>query len=202
MKKRGAHETQRLTLAVDAIGGRSRRGDFPGQVQQIGSAHIAQDRVEQRPGLEHAAQTETDGQHQNEKPTLIPSMCGRVRLKPKFTPEASSIMLLGPGVMEVTNAKSVNARSKSKERNMLPVRISESGAHPIEGGAGNTRTVAGQLQQYSSYTTHFSSRLLTLWLLTRDTQIDACFACFIEVPRLLDLRIRHQLRLACLILIK
>lgn len=111
-------------------------------------------------------------------------------------------MLLGPGVMEVTNAKSVNARSKSKERNMLPVRISESGAHPIEGGAGNTRTVDGQLQQHSSYTTHFSSRLLTLWLLTGDTQIDACFACFIEVPRLLDLRIRHQLRLACLILIK
>lgn len=111
-------------------------------------------------------------------------------------------MLLGPGVMEVTNAKSVNARSKSKERNMLPVRISESGTHPIERGAGNTRTVAGQLQQYSSYTTHFSSRLLTLGLLNNGAQVDVRFAFLIEVSHLLDLRIRHQLRLACLILIK
>ncbi|KPB27670.1 hypothetical protein ALP63_102576 [Pseudomonas syringae pv. aceris] len=39
---------------------------------------------------------------------------------------------------------------------MLPVRISESGTHPIEGGAGNTRTVKGQLQQYSFYVKPFS----------------------------------------------
>ncbi|MNP66907.1 hypothetical protein D3C76_1626750 [compost metagenome] len=31
-------------------------------------------------------------------------MCGSVRRTPKFTPEASSIMLLGPGVIEVTKA--------------------------------------------------------------------------------------------------
>ena len=34
----------------------------------------------------------------------MPSICGIVRLKPKFTPDAISIMLFGPGVTEVTKA--------------------------------------------------------------------------------------------------
>ena len=38
------------------------------------------------------------------KPTEMPSICGTVRQKPKFTPEASSMKLLGPGVIEVTKA--------------------------------------------------------------------------------------------------
>ena len=46
-------------------------------------------------------------------PRLMPNMCGRVRRKPKFTPDASSIMLLGPGVAEETKAKSMKAESSS-----------------------------------------------------------------------------------------
>ena len=34
-----------------------------------------------------------------------------VRRKPKFTPEASSMTLLGPGLMEVTKARAGMARS-------------------------------------------------------------------------------------------
>ena len=34
----------------------------------------------------------------------MPSMCGMVRTKPKFTPDASSMKLFGPGVTEVTKA--------------------------------------------------------------------------------------------------
>ncbi len=45
---------------------------------------------------------------------LMPSMCGRARRTPKFTPEASSIMLLGPGVMEVTKAKPRKAARSSR----------------------------------------------------------------------------------------
>ena len=37
-------------------------------------------------------------------PTEMPSMFGTVRQKPKFTPEASRMKLLGPGVIEVTKA--------------------------------------------------------------------------------------------------
>lgn len=48
------------------------------------------------------------------KPRLMPSMCGTLRRTPKFTPEASSIMLLGPGVTEVTKAKSTKASSRSR----------------------------------------------------------------------------------------
>jgi hypothetical protein len=48
------------------------------------------------------------------KPIAIPSICGMERLKPKFTPEAVSMMLFGPGVMEVTNAKEISDRSVSR----------------------------------------------------------------------------------------
>jgi hypothetical protein len=34
----------------------------------------------------------------------MPSMCGTVLTKPKFTPEAKSMKLFGPGVIEVTKA--------------------------------------------------------------------------------------------------
>ena len=37
-------------------------------------------------------------------PTEMPSICGTVRQKPKLTPDASSMKLLGPGVIEVTKA--------------------------------------------------------------------------------------------------
>src|SRR5690606_27748126 len=48
------------------------------------------------------------------KPRLMPSMCGTLRRTPKFTPEASSIMLLGPGVTEVTKAKRTKAKISSR----------------------------------------------------------------------------------------
>jgi hypothetical protein len=38
------------------------------------------------------------------KPAEIPSMFGTVRQNPKFTPDASRMKLLGPGVIEVTKA--------------------------------------------------------------------------------------------------
>ncbi|MNV87526.1 hypothetical protein D3C71_1816530 [compost metagenome] len=41
-------------------------------------------------------------------------MCGTLRRTPKFTPEASSIMLFGPGVTEVTKAKRMKAKISSR----------------------------------------------------------------------------------------
>ena len=35
-------------------------------------------------------------------PQTIPRMCGTVRRKPKFAPDAVSITLLGPGVIDMT----------------------------------------------------------------------------------------------------
>jgi NAD(P)H-dependent flavin oxidoreductase YrpB (nitropropane dioxygenase family) len=40
---------------------------------------------------------------------LVMSMCGTVRAKPKFTPDAISIRLFGPGVIEDTKAKAASA---------------------------------------------------------------------------------------------
>ena len=44
------------------------------------------------------------------KPTVTPAMCGTVRPKPKFTPEAASMTLFGPGVNAIANAKVTSAR--------------------------------------------------------------------------------------------
>ncbi len=44
------------------------------------------------------------------KPAPTPSMCGIVRTNPKFTPDAISIRLFGPGVIEDTNAKAASAK--------------------------------------------------------------------------------------------
>ena len=38
-------------------------------------------------------------------PMVMPAMCGRVRRTPKFAPDASSIMLFGPGVKIATRTK-------------------------------------------------------------------------------------------------
>ena len=38
------------------------------------------------------------------KPMLMPSICGMVLTRPKFTPDAKSMRLFGPGVIEVTKA--------------------------------------------------------------------------------------------------
>src|SRR5690606_20561986 len=43
-------------------------------------------------------------------PIPIPSICGMEREKPKYTPDASSLRLFGPGVLAVTNAEPVSAR--------------------------------------------------------------------------------------------
>ncbi|MCY1309898.1 hypothetical protein D9M70_600390 [compost metagenome] len=47
------------------------------------------------------------------KPMVTPSMCARVLLKPKFTPDASSIVLFGPGVMAPTKANTISDRTRS-----------------------------------------------------------------------------------------
>ena len=41
----------------------------------------------------------------------MPSMCGTVRRMPKFTPDANSIILFGPGVIEVAKANPNRARN-------------------------------------------------------------------------------------------
>jgi hypothetical protein len=46
------------------------------------------------------------------KPKTTPSMCGKVLRIPKFAPEASSIKLLGPGVMEDTKQKITSPESR------------------------------------------------------------------------------------------
>ena len=46
-----------------------------------------------------------------EKPAATPSMWGRVRRRPKFAPDAISIMLFGPDVIDETNAKPTSAAS-------------------------------------------------------------------------------------------
>ena len=42
----------------------------------------------------------------------MPAMCGTVRDTPKFTPDAISMMLFGPGVIEQTIAKVNRAASR------------------------------------------------------------------------------------------
>src|SRR4051812_11651517 len=56
------------------------------------------------------------------KPKPMPSMCGIVRRNPKFTPDASSIMLLGPGVIDVANAKADSASRASPVMGARPGR--------------------------------------------------------------------------------
>jgi len=46
-------------------------------------------------------------------------MCGIVRLKPKTAPEDINIKLFGPGLIEETNAKAINASNKSKVTKIL-----------------------------------------------------------------------------------
>ena len=48
-------------------------------------------------------------------------MCGKVRRKPKFTPEMSNIVLLGPGVMLLTKAKMRKAHNKLEEDSMVSI---------------------------------------------------------------------------------
>src|SRR3569832_2191629 len=47
------------------------------------------------------------------KPIVTPSMCGIVCVNPKFTPDAASMMLFGPGVNDITPANTVSAISRS-----------------------------------------------------------------------------------------
>jgi len=63
-------------------------------------------------------------------PTLTPSACGTERRTPKFTPEANSMVLLGPGVMEETKANSTKAIKRSSEANMTGIPLgSGKGSH-------------------------------------------------------------------------
>ena len=45
----------------------------------------------------------------------MPAICGMVRRMPKFTPEVASMMLFGPGVIELTSAKENSAASIAGE---------------------------------------------------------------------------------------
>jgi len=54
------------------------------------------------------------------KPAPMPSICGIVRRKPKFTPEANSIILFGPGVIEVAKAKVTSAVRVAVSKKTLP----------------------------------------------------------------------------------
>ena len=47
------------------------------------------------------------------KPSATPKRCGRPRRMPTFAPVAASMMLFGPGVIEVTTAKTTKARISS-----------------------------------------------------------------------------------------
>ncbi|MNU11550.1 hypothetical protein D3C72_2594990 [compost metagenome] len=58
------------------------------------------------------------------KPTLMPKACGIERRTPKFTPEASNMVLLGPGVIEDTKANSTKAVNKSAEASMAGIPLS------------------------------------------------------------------------------
>ncbi|GAA0264499.1 hypothetical protein GCM10009086_20380 [Pseudomonas rhodesiae] len=58
---------------------------------------------------------------------LMPSAWGMERRKPKFTPEASNIVLFGPGVIEETKANSTKADNK-----LLDMTIAR---YPDKGGA-------------------------------------------------------------------
>ncbi|MCY1314300.1 hypothetical protein D3C80_1721070 [compost metagenome] len=55
------------------------------------------------------------------KPTLMPRAWGIERRTPKFTPEANSMVLLGPGVIEDTKANSTKAVIRSSELSMAGV---------------------------------------------------------------------------------
>ena len=45
----------------------------------------------------------------------MPNMWGTVRQKPKFTPDASSMKLFGPGVIELTKLYTSRARKESAD---------------------------------------------------------------------------------------
>jgi hypothetical protein len=48
-------------------------------------------------------------------PTLIPTIRGSDRRKPKFTPEASSKKFAGPGEIDITKANPQRAKTVSKD---------------------------------------------------------------------------------------
>src|SRR5690606_14749345 len=49
------------------------------------------------------------------KPSEMPSICGMLRRKPKLRPEASTMALLGPGVMAITKANTTSANRRSSD---------------------------------------------------------------------------------------
>ena len=49
----------------------------------------------------------------NIKPKDTPSICGSVRLNPKFTPDVISIKLFGPGVTDDARANNTSAKRMS-----------------------------------------------------------------------------------------
>ncbi|MNU11547.1 hypothetical protein D3C72_2594960 [compost metagenome] len=57
------------------------------------------------------------------KPRFTPSRWGRLRRKPKFSPDEASITLFGPGVIELTSANSARGPSSDSEARGTSVRL-------------------------------------------------------------------------------
>jgi hypothetical protein len=60
----------------------------------------------------------------------MPIIWGIVRRNPKFTPEASSIILFGPGVIEVVNANKSSDKMISKDIDIPVPRLGTIGGGP------------------------------------------------------------------------
>ena len=61
-----------FAVFIIAIGHAARRGDLPGQIQQVRRAHVAQHRVGPREHLEHFAQAQADRNHQQHETDTDP----------------------------------------------------------------------------------------------------------------------------------
>ncbi|OAG73420.1 hypothetical protein Amal_04014 [Acetobacter malorum] len=68
------------------------------------------------------------------KPRVTPSICGMDRRNPWFRPEAASMVLFGPGVMEATRAKAVRGPKVLQKDMMRKTPFADSGSpHAVPG---------------------------------------------------------------------
>src|ERR1700719_2904376 len=85
-------------------------------------------------------------------PSSMPAICGRVRRTPKFTPDTASMMLLGPGVTEVTKPKGISAAIIAAGRK---VALSISHSQPLHRfGAAADRGDAGAAHIHQAQRPH------------------------------------------------
>ncbi len=72
-------------------------GDFPCQVQQIRRADVSLHGESKGYVWNTAPKPKPTATTSTKKPQVMPSIWGIVRLKPKFTPDASNMVLFGLG---------------------------------------------------------------------------------------------------------